>query len=34
MWFGNVQRDGLYINMQSPQRKLIIEAARALKLIG
>ena len=33
MWFGNVQRDGLYINMQSPQRELIIEAARALKEI-
>jgi hypothetical protein len=34
MWFGNVQRDGLYINMQSPQRELIVEAARALKPIG
>jgi hypothetical protein len=34
MWFGNAQRDGLYINMQSPQRELIIEAARALKPIG
>jgi hypothetical protein len=34
MWFGNVQRDGLYINMQSPQRELIMEAARALKPIG
>jgi hypothetical protein len=34
MCFGNVQRDGLYINMQSPQRELIIEAARALKPIG
>jgi hypothetical protein len=34
MWFGNVQRDGLYINMQSPQRELIIEAARALEPIG
>jgi hypothetical protein len=31
MWFGNVQRDGLYINMQSPQRELIVEAARALQ---
>jgi hypothetical protein len=31
---GNVQRAGLYINMQSPQRELIIKAARALKLIG
>jgi hypothetical protein len=30
MWFGNVQRDGVYINMQSPQRELIIEAARTL----
>lgn len=34
MWFGNVQRDGLYINMQSPQRELIIEAARTLKPLG
>jgi hypothetical protein len=33
MWFGNVQRDGLYINMQSPLRELIIKAARALKPI-
>ena len=31
MWFGNVQRDGLYINIQSPQRELIVEAARALR---
>jgi hypothetical protein len=31
MWFGNVQRDGLYVNMQSPQRELIIEAARTLE---
>jgi hypothetical protein len=34
MWFGNVQRDGIYINMQSPQRELIIEAAKTLKPIG
>jgi hypothetical protein len=34
MWFGNVERDGVYINMQSPQRELIVEAARALKPIG
>jgi hypothetical protein len=34
MWFGNVQRDGLYINMQSPQRELIIEAARGLEPLG
>jgi hypothetical protein len=33
MWFGNVQRDGLYINMQSPQRELVIEAARTLEPI-
>ncbi len=33
MWFGNVQRDGLYINMQSPQRELVIAAAKALKPI-
>jgi hypothetical protein len=34
MWFGNVQRDGVYINMQSPQRELIVAAARALQPIG
>jgi hypothetical protein len=34
MWFGNVQRDGLYFNMQSPRRDLIIAAAKALKPIG
>jgi hypothetical protein len=34
MWFGNVQRDGLYINMQSPQRELVVAAARALQPIG
>jgi hypothetical protein len=34
MWFGNVQRDGVYINMQSPRRELIIEAARMLEPIG
>jgi hypothetical protein len=33
MWFGNVQRDRLYINMQSPQRELVIEAARTLEPI-
>jgi hypothetical protein len=31
MWFGNVERDGLYINMQSPRRELIVAAAKALK---
>jgi hypothetical protein len=34
MWFGNVQRDGVYINMQSPERDLIVEAAKALKPLG
>jgi hypothetical protein len=33
MWFGNVQRDGLYVNMQSPRRELIVEAARRLQPI-
>jgi hypothetical protein len=33
MWFGNVQRDGLYINMQSPQHELVVEAARTLEPI-
>jgi hypothetical protein len=31
MWYGNVQRDGLYFNMQSPRRELIVTAAKALK---
>jgi hypothetical protein len=31
MWYGNVQRDGLYFNMQSPRRDLIVAAAKALK---
>lgn len=30
MWFGNVQRDGTYINIQSPERDLIVAAAKAL----
>jgi hypothetical protein len=34
MWFGNVQRDGIYVNMQSPQRELIIEAAKTLQPLG
>lgn len=34
MWFGNVQRDGLYINMQSPARELVIEAAKTLQPMG
>lgn len=34
MWFGNVERGGLYINMQSPKRELIIAAAKALKPLG
>lgn len=33
MWFGNVQRDGLYINMQSPRRDLVLAAAEALRPI-
>lgn len=33
-WFGNVQRDGVYINMQSPERELIVEAAKALTPLG
>jgi hypothetical protein len=30
MWFGSMQRDGVYISFESPQRDLILAAARAL----
>ncbi len=31
MWFGNVQRGGFYVNMQSPERDLILATAKSLK---
>jgi hypothetical protein len=30
MWFGGMQRDGVYISFQSPQRDLILAAAKAM----
>jgi hypothetical protein len=30
MWFGAMQRDGVYISFRSPQRDLIVAAARAM----
>jgi hypothetical protein len=34
VWFGNVERGGLYVNLQSPERELIVAAARALRPLG
>lgn len=33
-WFGTLERDGLYIKFESPQRDLIVAAAKALKPLG
>jgi hypothetical protein len=33
-WFGNVQRHGVYVNLQSQERELIVAAAKALKPLG
>jgi hypothetical protein len=30
MWFGSMQRDGVYISLESPQRDLILAAAKAM----
>lgn len=30
MWFGSMQRDGMYISLESPQRSLIVSAAKAM----
>ena len=30
VWFGTMQRDGVYISLESPQRELIVAAARAM----
>jgi hypothetical protein len=30
MWFGALDLDGLYLGFESPQRDLVIAAARAL----
>jgi hypothetical protein len=30
MWYGGMQRDGMYISFQSPQRDLILAAAKAM----
>jgi hypothetical protein len=34
MWFGSMQRDGVYISLQSPQRELIVAAAKSMKPLG
>jgi hypothetical protein len=34
LWFGNVERGGLYVNLQSPERQLVLAAAKALKPLG
>jgi hypothetical protein len=30
MWFGSMQRDGVYISFESPQRELVLAAAKAM----
>jgi hypothetical protein len=30
MWFGSMQRDGVYISLQSPNRELVLAAARSM----
>jgi hypothetical protein len=34
VWFGNMQRDGVYFSFRSPQRELIVAAAKAMAPIG
>jgi hypothetical protein len=34
MWFGSMQRDGVYISFESAQRELIVAAARAMVPLG
>ena len=34
MWFGSMQRDGVYISLESPQRDLILAAAKAMVPLG
>lgn len=34
MWFGAMQRDGVYISFESPQRELIVAAAKSLVPLG
>jgi hypothetical protein len=34
VWFGTLERDGLYLKFESPQRDLIVAAAKALRPLG
>ena len=34
MWFGSMQRDGIYVSFESPQRGLILAAAKAMVALG
>jgi hypothetical protein len=34
MWFGSMQRDGVYISLESSHRELILEAARSMVSLG
>ena len=34
VWFGAMQRDGVYISFESPQRELIIAAAKSMRPLG
>ena len=33
-WFGGMQRDGVYISFESPQRELIVAAAKSMMPLG
>jgi hypothetical protein len=34
MWFGSMRRDGIYVSFESPQRGLILAAAKAMVALG
>jgi hypothetical protein len=34
MWTAAIQKDGLYISLESPQRELVLAAARSLAPLG
>jgi hypothetical protein len=34
MWHGAMQRDGVYISFESPERDLIVAAAKSLVPLG
>lgn len=34
MWFGSMQRDGIYVSFESPRRDLIVAAAKAMEALN